>query len=66
MHLNFNLSKHWGSSQSDGSLPILEILLPEKTIGLTGKSVGSKDQLTLKSFLLKPEVSSGRPRLLLK
>ena len=66
MHLNFNLSKHWGSSRSDGSLPILEILLPEKTIGLAGKSVGSKDQLTLKSFLPKPEVSSGRPRLLLK
>lgn len=66
MDLHLNLSKHWGSSENDGSLSVLAILLLEKTIGLAGKSMGSKDQLTLRSFRTKPEVSSGHPGLLLK
>lgn len=67
MYLNVNLSKHWGSSKSDGShLPFLGISLLEKTTHLAGKSVGSKDQITLRHFRTKPEVSSGHRRLLLK
>jgi hypothetical protein len=59
MFLNFTLSKCWSSPKSHGSFLILEILLLEMTIGLAGRSVGSKGQ-ALRNSRINLEVGSGQ------